>query len=83
AQFLTWKDPDRLLEEIELVVARRPGAPDEHADPGVVNRVCFLDMPLLDVSSTDIRTRARAGRSIRYLVPEPVRAYITEKSLYS
>ncbi len=82
-QFLTWKDPGRLLSEVELIVARRPGSCDEVADPRVRGVARFLDMPLLDISSTDIRVRVREGRSIRYLVPEPVRSYIAEKSLYS
>jgi nicotinate-nucleotide adenylyltransferase len=36
----------------------------------------------LDVSSTRIRALGRAGRSIRYLVPDPVRAYIVQNDLY-
>ena len=36
----------------------------------------------LDVSSTRIRALGRAGRSIRYLVPDPVRAYIVRNDLY-
>lgn len=38
---------------------------------------------LLEISSTDIRRRTAGGRSIRFLVPEAVRSYITEKRLYS
>jgi nicotinate-nucleotide adenylyltransferase len=82
-QFLTWKDPDRLLSEVGLIVARRPGSRNDHVDARVMGSVRFLDMPLLGVSSTDIRDRVRGGRSIRYLVPENVRSYITEKNLYS
>jgi nicotinate-nucleotide adenylyltransferase len=41
-----------------------------------------LEMPLIGVSSTDIRRRVREGLSIRYLVPEPVRRYIAAKGLY-
>jgi nicotinate-nucleotide adenylyltransferase len=39
-------------------------------------------MPRIDVSSTAIRDRAAAGESIRYLVPPPVAAYITDHALY-
>jgi nicotinate-nucleotide adenylyltransferase len=42
-----------------------------------------LDAPLLEVSGTDLRARCRRGASIRFLVPEQVRAYIEENSLYA
>ena len=42
-----------------------------------------IRMPLLQISSTDLRERARSGRSLRYLVPEPVRVYIEEEGVYA
>lgn len=42
----------------------------------------FRQVTFLDVASSDIRKRAREGRSIHYLVPEPVRRYIVRNSLY-
>ena len=46
------------------------------------NDVCTSDAPRLEISATDLRARAATGRSIRYLVPEPVRAYVAEHGLY-
>ncbi len=42
----------------------------------------FVETPSLEISSTDIRTRVRLGRSIRYLVPESVREFIESRRLY-
>jgi nicotinate-nucleotide adenylyltransferase len=87
--FPTWHEPDRLLRLARVAVAPRPGhrAPGrsfvaEHF-PGLEDRVTFLDGPHLGVSATDIRERAAAGRSIRYLVPPAVAAYIGDHALYT
>ncbi|MBD3368156.1 MAG: nicotinate-nucleotide adenylyltransferase [Candidatus Eisenbacteria bacterium] len=82
-QFLTWKDPEALLEECRFAVVPRPGVDPGDADPRVLGRTVMLDMPFVGVSATDIRSRVRAGRTIRYQVPASVESYIREKSLYS
>jgi nicotinate-nucleotide adenylyltransferase len=42
----------------------------------------MLDTPLVDVSSTEIAARLRAGKSVRYLVPQPALDYIVANGLY-
>lgn len=84
----TWKDPERLLRIARLAVVPRPGhpatAPEVVADhfPGLEERVTFLDGPHLGLSASEIRARSAAGRSIRYLVPDAVSAYIGDHGLY-
>jgi nicotinate-nucleotide adenylyltransferase len=51
--------------------------------PGLEDRVVFVTGPLLCHSSSDIRSRVAAGRSIRYLVSPPVADYIEEHRLYA
>lgn len=74
AELPRWKEPDRIAQLATLVVAERPGAPE---------RAAFVfDAPRLDISSRELRARAARGRSLRYLVPDPVWRYIEGRGLY-
>jgi nicotinate-nucleotide adenylyltransferase len=82
----SWREPSAILELAEFGVAEREElrrADIARALGGLdTSRVRFFDMPRLDLSSTEIRRRARAGRALRYIVPEPVAAYIHREGLY-
>jgi nicotinate-nucleotide adenylyltransferase len=87
--FMDWHEPERLLRLARLAVVPRAGYAmlgrsfvAEHF-PGLEDRVTFLAGPHLDISGTEIRARAAAGRSIRYLVPRAVAAYIGDHALYT
>jgi nicotinate-nucleotide adenylyltransferase len=88
AELPSWHEPERLFAAARVAVAPRWGypAPDPGwlaaTFPGREDRVSYLEGPRLGVSSTALRARVAAGRSIRYLVPEPVAAYIAANNLY-
>ncbi|WP_089332083.1 nicotinate (nicotinamide) nucleotide adenylyltransferase [Hymenobacter mucosus] len=71
-----WKEAERILAEHEVYVYPRPdvAATDVYRRPGVK----VVEAPLLDISATFIRDCVRAGKSIRYLVPETVEARILQ-----
>jgi nicotinate-nucleotide adenylyltransferase len=85
-EFGSWARPDRILELARIAAIERPGYPlgntEIDAVPGLRARLDVVDAPLCSVSASGIRERVRLGRSIRYLVPEPVRNAIGELGLY-
>jgi nicotinate-nucleotide adenylyltransferase len=72
-----WREPAAVASLAEVVVLRRAGGAET---PPATARA--IDTRRVDVSSTEIRARVRAGRSIRGFVPEPVAAYIEGRRLY-
>jgi nicotinate-nucleotide adenylyltransferase len=86
-----WRDPRGIIEEAGLVVMERPGVPRTTADElrqklGLPAdsplSLEFVDAPLIEVSSRELRKRVGQGRSIRYYVPRAVEVYVQEKGLY-
>jgi nicotinate-nucleotide adenylyltransferase len=83
----TWHEPEDVLAQATLAVFER-GTSNRHAIGIKVGRlrgaerVRFLEMPRIDISSTLVRRRASAGKPIRYLVPDKVANFIGAQSLY-
>ena len=77
----TWKEARSVLERVTLGIVPRPGTPPEAVE-AAVGEARMLDMPMLDISGTEIRRRWSAQRPVRFMVPESVYAYAEERHLY-
>ncbi|CAN5588553.1 nicotinate (nicotinamide) nucleotide adenylyltransferase [soil metagenome] len=80
AAFSTWRQPEIIRGIATVLVYPRPEfdpARDESGDGTV-----WIDAPMVDISSTRLRARVARETSIRYLVPEGVRRYISRHGLY-
>jgi len=91
AELHTWYRVPELVEACMLVTVARPGVDlsrlpqlERLLTPAQLDRLRahVLSTPRIEISASDIRARLRAGRSIRYLVPEAVRAEIERLGLY-
>lgn len=83
----SWHEPKRIIEYCTLAVLRRPGySADldslERQIPGLKSKVVFIPAPELEISSSDLQARVRAGLSIQYMVPDCVAEYILDHHLY-
>lgn len=84
-----WREPERIIEYATVVAVNRGDRPLPSRDEltrqlgeQIASRVELVTMPGIDLSATDIRHRVQEGRSIRFMVPRSVEAYIAENQLY-
>jgi nicotinate-nucleotide adenylyltransferase len=78
----TWRDWRELVERVTLAIANRPDAePTVNANIAKVPHQ-MVSLPMMDVSSTEVRRRVAAGESIAGLVPDAVASYIERRRLY-
>ena len=81
-QFQTWQNPKAILEECQLIVAIRPGFRPSDIPNWILAKVQFANIPRIEISSTQIRARWVEGKTIRYMVTQPVWTYINKHNLY-
>ena len=90
-RFDTWHEPQRICELSIPVVANRPGSGEidlsvleKHASTERYRQICevTVDSPMIEISSTDIRSRVSEEKSIRFLMPRGVERYIASHSVY-
>ena len=88
--FPSWRNPGRILELATVVAVNRGQSPMPDLAPLrsvfgnlVESRIRGVEMPAVELSASNIRHRVGVGKSIRYLVPEDVEAFIVKNGVYS
>jgi len=87
ADLVSWREPARIAQLATIVVVNRPGIEEVDAanlpdfGPGS-HPLLSVTIPPIGIASTDLRQRLAEGRSIRFLVPRGVEAYIEAQGLY-
>ena len=74
----TWERVEEIRSLSTLVVVRRPGSVGDVSDLGAIE----VDVPSLEVSSSDLRARFCDGRPVDWLTPDPVLRFVRERGLY-
>jgi nicotinate-nucleotide adenylyltransferase len=79
-----WKNAEQLAGFVTFIGLERPGAPigDSGLPAYIRNKLVKAIMPPIGLSSTEIRHRVQAGRSIRFMTPDPVCEWIRRHGLY-
>lgn len=84
-----WKDYEEILDKTRILVMDRHSPLGKNLRDQVAsynksfgNKIEIFTSPLIEISSTGIRERLAQGRSIKYLLPASVEAYIKEKEIY-
>ncbi|MGH4051021.1 MAG: nicotinate-nucleotide adenylyltransferase [Clostridium sp.] len=84
-----WKNVERILDNCKLVVYNRAGfevkkvlRQKKYLEEKFNNKIFFLNMPIIDISSTNIRSNIKQGRKVDYLLPRGVKGIIDKNHLY-
>lgn len=81
-EIYNWRKPEQIYQLAKIVIAYRPGFDKINFKNKFTKKSLFLEIPALDISSTQIREKVKNKKSIKYLVHPEVERYIKEKKLY-
>ncbi len=83
-EIMQWRKIDELAKLCSFIAATRPGYRLDNFEPpqALADRLFFMEVPALAISSSDIRRRVQGGEPIKYLLPETVEMYIIKHGLY-
>ena len=81
-EFHLWKDPEQIFKLAKIVVLRRPGSEESPVIDKYKNRIILIDLPLIPVSSTDLRHKIGNGQDYHNLIPCGVAEIIDKYNLY-
>ncbi len=82
-EFHTWREPERILDLVEVVALTRPGFRVDALESRYRKRITLCNVPEIGLESRQIRKRVKEGKSIRYMVPISVESYIVSHELYT
>ena len=74
-----WKNFENLVAHYSFIVYKRPGFDIKETHGADIT---VMDAPLLQISSTYVRQQIKTGKSVRYLLPEPVFRYVEDNRYY-
>jgi len=84
-----WKNVQRILDNCTFVVFKRSGFSNKdiekyksYIEQTYNKEIIYLDIPLIEISSTDIRDRIKNNKEYNYLLPEGIGKYIIENKFY-
>ena len=80
--FYKWREPIKILEECQVIVALRPGFKPSSVPNWILSEIQFANIPRFELSATQIRKRWKEDKTIRYMVTQPVWEFINKNSLY-
>jgi nicotinate-nucleotide adenylyltransferase len=81
-EFHKWKDPDKIIDFAKLVVLKRKTKNEPKRKDKFYKQAEFLETPIIEISSTDIRERVKNKLSIDFLVTPKVKDYIFKHNIF-